>query len=79
MLKDESMRWRGVEKKSVCVCMSVYVMCESVVSKQPVSKSLIKDEVVYRCTVHEGQSTSGLLGPTTCGRIRGITSDTMLD
>ena len=53
--------------------MSVYVMCESVVSKQPVGKSL-KDEG----TVHEGQSTPGLLDPTTCGRIRGITSGVRL-
>ena len=29
--------------KVVCVCMNVYVMCENVINKQPIGKSL-KDE-----------------------------------
>ena len=52
-------------------------MCESVVSKQPVGKSL-KDEDNLQIYYTRGQSTPGLLDPTTSGRIRGITSDARL-
>ena len=46
--------------------MNVYVMCENVINKQPIGKSLENEG----SNIYEGQSTPGLLDPTTSGRIR---------